>query len=109
MDPKFIGQMFSALPVYGMPYTSSLIPIAILIVFVMSRLEKILNRVIPEVLKGMLTPLLVLLIMVPLSFVVLAPAMGLISIYTGKALLWAYNTFQMFGIAVNILYILGLL
>lgn len=99
VDPKFIGQMFGALPVYGMPYTSSLIP-SILIVFVMSRLEKSLNRVIPEVLKGMLIPLLVLLIMVPLSFVVLAPAMGLISIYTGKALLWAYNTFGMFGIAI---------
>lgn len=30
-DPKFIGDMFGFLPLYGMPYTSTLIP-AILIV-----------------------------------------------------------------------------
>ena len=99
VDPKFIGDMFGFLPIYGMPYTSSLIP-SILIVFVMSKVEKWLNHVLPQLVKGMLTPLLVLLIMVPLSFVVLAPAMGIISIYLGKALLWAYNTFGMFGIAI---------
>ena len=44
--------------------------------------------------------LLTLLIMTPLTFVVLAPAMGIISIYLGNALLWVYNTFGMFAIAI---------
>lgn len=87
------------LPLYGMPYTSSLIP-ALLMVWVMSKVEFTLNRYLPELLKGMLTPLLTLLIMTPLTFVVLAPAMGIISIYLGDALLWVYNTFGMFAIAI---------
>ena len=98
-DPKFIGQIFGFLPVYGMPYTSSLIP-ALLMVWVMSKVEWTLNKYIPDLLKGMLTPLLTLLIMTPLTFVVLAPAMGIISIYLGNALLWVYNTFGMFAIAI---------
>ena len=98
-DPKFIGQMFGVLPLYGMPYTSSLIP-ALLMVWIMSKVELTLNRYLPELLKGMLTPLLTLLIMTPLTFVVLAPAMGIISIYLGDALLWVYNTFGMFAIAI---------
>lgn len=55
-DPKFIGDMFGFLPLYGMPYTSTLIP-AILIVFVMSKVEFGLNKVLPELVRGMLTPL----------------------------------------------------
>ncbi|MFQ9072473.1 MAG: hypothetical protein ACLR43_06860 [Faecalibacillus faecis] len=38
--------------------------------------------------------------MVPLTFVVLAPAMGIVSIYLGNALLWIYNTFGMFALAI---------
>ena len=98
-DPKFIGDMFGFLPLYGMPYTSTLIP-AILIVFVMSKVEFGLNKVLPELIRGMLTPLFTLLIMTPLAFVVLAPAMGIISIYLGNALLWCYDTFGMFAIAI---------
>ncbi len=98
-DPKFIGHMFGVLPVYGMPYTSSLIP-ALLIVWVMSKVEFVLNKYIPELLKSMLVPLLTLLIMVPLAFVVLAPAMGIISIYLGNVLLWVYDKFGMFAIAI---------
>lgn len=98
-DPKFIGEIFGVLPLYGMPYTSSLIP-ALLMVFVMSKVEWGLKKILPQLLQGMLVPLFTLLIMVPLTFVVLAPAMGIISIYLGKALLWVYNTFGMFAIAI---------
>lgn len=98
-DPKFIGQMFGFLPLYGMPYTSSLIP-ALLMVWIMSKVEFALNKFLPELVKGILAPLLTLLIMTPLTFVVLAPAMGIISIYLGNILLWVYNTFGMFAIAI---------
>lgn len=98
-DPKFIGEMFGFLPLYGMPYTSSLIP-SLLMVAVMSKVEFKLNKILPELVRSMFTPLLTLLIMVPLTFVVLAPAMGIISIYFGNALLWVYNTFGMFAIAI---------
>lgn len=99
VDPKFIGKMFGFLPLYGMPYTSSLIP-ALLMVWVMSKVEFVLNKYLPELIKGIVAPLLTLLIMTPLTFVVLAPAMGIISIYLGNALLWIYNTFGMIAIAI---------
>lgn len=101
--PQVIGDFWN-LPVYGIKYTSTLIP-AMLVVFVMSKVEFILNKYIPQILKSLLVPLLTLLIMTPLTFIVLAPSMGILSIYIGDALLWIYNTFGMFGLALmNIAY-----
>lgn len=96
--PQVIGK-FWYLPVYGIKYTSTLIP-SILIVFVLSKLEKFLKNHLPKVVEGVLTPLLTLLIMTPLTFIVLAPSMGVLSIFLGESLLWVYNTFGMFGIAI---------
>lgn len=97
-DPKFIGDMFG-IPLYGMSYGSTLVP-AILIVWVMSKLEWFLNKHIPQFLRSMLVPLIVLLVMTPLSFLLLAPAMGMLAIVFGDALLWCYNTFGGIAIAV---------
>ena len=99
LDPKIIGNMFGVLPIYGMPYTSSLIP-ALLVVWVMSKVEYGLNKCLPNLVKDMLAPLLTLLIMTPLTFIVLAPAMGILSTYIGNVILWVYNTFGMFAIAI---------
>lgn len=98
-DPKFIGDMFG-IPLYGMSYGSTLVP-AILIVWVMSKLEWFLNKHTPQFLRSMIVPLVELLIMTPLSFLLLAPAMGMLAILFGDALLWAYNTFG--GIAIVIM------
>lgn len=101
--PQVIGEFWS-LPVYGIKYTSTLIP-AMLVIYVMAKLEFLLKKYIPELLKGLLVPLLTLLIMTPLTFIVLAPSMGILSIYMGKGLLWVYNTFGMFGLALmNVAY-----
>lgn len=97
--PSVVGEMFGVIPVYGMTYTSTLIP-AILTVWVMSKLEHWLNKVLPEIIKGVFKPLLTLLIMAPLTFVVLAPAAGVVSIFLGKGLLWIYNTFGLVGMGV---------
>ena len=101
--PQVIGE-FWKLPVYGIKYTSTLIP-AMLVIWVMAQVEGGLKRIVPEFAKGLLVPLGTVLIMVPLTFIVLAPSMGILSIYMGKALLWVYNTFGMFGLAImNIVY-----
>lgn len=99
LDPKFIGEMFGIFPLYGMPYTSTLIP-AMLAVWVMAKWEHWLEKVLPELIKGVAKPLIVLLVMTPLTFLLLAPAAGIVSIYLGQALLWIYNTFGMIGMAV---------
>lgn len=98
-DPKFIGDLFG-IPLYGMSYASTLIP-SILIVWVMSKLEALLEKYTPEILKSMVVPLGTLLIMTPLSFLVLAPSMGYVSVLLGNALLYLYDTFG--GIAIAVL------
>ncbi len=60
------------LPIYPANYTSTIIPV-IICVFVMSYLEKILNRIIPKSVRFVFVPTIELLIMVPLGLLLLAP------------------------------------
>lgn len=53
-------------------YTSSVVPV-ILGVYVASKMEKGLKKVLPEVIRGLLTPIIVLAIMVPLTYLVIGP------------------------------------
>ena len=101
--PQIINT-FWGLPVFGIKYTSTLIP-AIAVTFVLGKVENFFKKYLPKLVSGMLTPLLTLLVMTPLTFIVLAPAMGILSIYMGQGLLWVYNTFGLVGLAVlNVVY-----
>ncbi len=60
------------LPVRIATYSSSVIPI-ILIVFVLSYVEKFVERITPSVIKFIARPLLTILIMAPIALVVLGP------------------------------------
>lgn len=66
------GVTFFGLPVVMMNYTSSIIPV-IVGVWLQSYLERGLNRVLPDWLRNFMTPLLVLLIMVPLILLTVGP------------------------------------
>ena len=57
------------LPVYVTNYSSTVIPI-ILTVFVLSKIEKLVTKIIPDFLKACLVPTLSLLIMLPVMLVV---------------------------------------
>ena len=63
---------FFGIPVTMMNYTSSVIPI-IIAVWLQSYLEKFLNKVLPHWLRNFTTPLLVVLIMVPLVLLTVGP------------------------------------
>lgn len=65
---------FLTIPVTLVSYASSVMPI-IISVYVQSKLEKLLKKIIPEVCKLFLTPLLELSIMVPATFLVIGPFM----------------------------------
>ncbi len=64
---------FLIIPVTLVSY-ASVMPI-IISVYVQSKLEKLLKKIIPEVCKLFLTPLLELSIMVPATFLVIGPVM----------------------------------
>lgn len=67
-----VATTFFGIPVTMMSYSSTVIPI-ILSVIVMSKLEKICNRFIHESVKNFLTPLISLVVMVPLTLIVFGP------------------------------------
>jgi len=71
---------FFGLPVIAMNYTSSVIPI-IIAVWLQSYLERFLNRVLPHWLRNFTTPLLVMVIMVPVILLTLGP----ITMYAASA------------------------
>lgn len=77
---------FLGLPVVLVSYTSSVIPI-IISVYVLSKLEKLLKKFIPDMIKGFMNPLLSLVIMVPATYLVIGP----ISDTAGKLLASGYT------------------
>ncbi len=56
-------------------YTSSVLPI-IVVCLVQAQFEKLLNRIIPKMLRGIFIPVLDLLVLVPLTFLVVGPVTG---------------------------------
>jgi PTS system beta-glucosides-specific IIC component len=79
---------FIGIPVVLVNYTSSVIPI-IISVYVLSKLENVLKKIFPDVLKNFLIPLLCLAIMVPATFLVIGP----IADTFGKVLASGYTGF----------------
>lgn len=76
-----IATDFFGIPVVMMSYSSTVIPI-ILSVIVMSQLEKACNRLIHDSVKNFLTPLISLVIMLPVTLIVFGP----FGVYVGNAI-----------------------
>lgn len=83
---------FLGIPVVLMSYTSTVIPI-ILAVYVLAKLEKFLNKVLPEAVKTFITPTVCLAIITPLTFLVIGP----IGTYLGQFLGTLYSTIYNFN------------
>ncbi len=77
---------FLNIPVVLVSYTSSVIPI-ILSVYALSKLERGLRSILPDIVKNIFTPLLSLVIMVPSTFLVIGP----VSDFAGKMLAGGYT------------------
>lgn len=63
---------FLKIPLLANNYTSSVVPI-ILIIYLASKIQKVANRIIPDVVKTFLVPFVVLLISLPVGFLVIGP------------------------------------
>ncbi|MFR2300105.1 MAG: PTS transporter subunit EIIC, partial [Clostridium paraputrificum] len=77
---------FLGLPVTKATYTSSVIPI-IIAVWVLSYVQKLLEKYIPEVIRIIMVPTLSLLIMLPATLFIFGP----IGIYLGNAINFSYK------------------
>jgi len=71
VDMNFFGMTVNA------TYTSSVLPV-ILVVALAAPLERFFDKVVPDVIKTFITPILVLLVAVPIGFVLIGPTANLI-------------------------------
>lgn len=78
---------FLKIPVVLISYTSSVMPI-IISIYVLSKLEKLLKKIVPDVCRTFLTPMLSLMVMVPATYLVIGPVMDRL----GKLLASGYTT-----------------
>ncbi len=78
---------FLGIPVQLASYTTSVIPI-IAAVYVLSKLERLLRRLLPDFAKNFLTPLVELVIMVPATLIVIGP----VTTWLGSVLADGYTT-----------------
>lgn len=74
---------FLGLKITKVTYSSSVVPI-ILVVWVMSYVEKFAEKVSPKVIKTILKPLIIVLVMAPLSLVVIGPIGSIIGTYVAS-------------------------
>ena len=87
------------IPVYPAGYSSTIVPI-ILSVWVMSYIEKFISRHSPKALRSLIEPVVTLLIMIPLTFCLLAPVGAMLSTGFANALTWLYSHFGFITVAL---------
>ena len=90
---------FLHIPVYSATYTSTIFPV-LLCVWVMAPIERFFAKHSPEVLRSIIEPVCTLLVMIPLSFCLLAPVGSFLGQYVSAAVIWIYNTLGFVGVAL---------
>ena len=85
-----IYMTFLGLPVIMMSYASSVVPI-LLAVFLGSKVENVLKKVIPDVVKLFMVPFTTLLIVVPLTILFVGPISTWAATLLGAGVSWVYN------------------
>lgn len=90
---------FFGIPVTMVSYVSSVIPI-IVIVWLQSHAERFLLRVLPGAVKRFLTPMIVVLIAVPLVFLAIGPISSLVGGGLAAAIGWVFQTVPWLGGAI---------
>lgn len=106
IHPDFIAavdegtaQSVFAIPIYAASYSSTVFPV-ILAVAAMAPIERTIAKYSPDSLRAMLEPLLTLLIIIPLTFCLLAPIGSLISTYLAEGLKWLYSVVGPLAVAI---------
>ena len=93
---KNITIKFLGIPVIPMSYSSSVIPI-MLSIWLLSYLEPMLKRLIPDSLKYVFVALIELVIMVPLTLIVVGPIGSTISSALANSIMTIYNHASLFA------------
>lgn len=116
----FAGSMFESkiyldffgIPIIGMDYTSTVIPV-IFIVYFASKCERFFNRLIPDLVKFFFVPMLTLLVVIPVGFIIIGPIASFSSTIISESVMAVRNVSPMLagaivGLTWQILVIFGL-
>lgn len=90
---------FFGIPFTMVSYVSSVIPI-IIVVWLQSYAEKFLYAKLPSSIRRFVTPMIVVLIAVPLVFVVIGPISDLFGSWIGGGISWVFATVPILGGAI---------
>lgn len=93
------GLTFFGIPFTMVSYVSSVIPI-IVIVWLQSHAERFLYAKLPSSIKRFVTPMIVVLLGVPIVFVVIGPISALLSGWLGDGIGWVFATVPWLGGAI---------
>ncbi|WP_243075391.1 beta-glucoside-specific PTS transporter subunit IIABC [Microbacterium sp. SS28] len=93
------GLTFIGIPFTMVTYVSSVIPI-IIIVWLQSHAERFLYAKLPAAIRRFVTPMIVVLVAVPLVFVVIGPISAIISGWIGGGIGWLFANVPWLGGAV---------
>ncbi len=89
---------FLGLPILFVNYKSTVIPI-ILSVWVLSLVYKKIDGIVPDILKVFLTPMLVLILLIPFELIVLGPIGSYAGEYIAQFISWFYDVGGIFAAA----------
>ncbi len=87
---------FFGLPVIMVSYASSVIPI-IVVVWAQSHLEKYLYAALPAAVRRFLTPMIVILVLVPLTFLLIGPVSSVVSYGLSSGVSWVFSVAPWLG------------
>jgi beta-glucoside PTS system EIICBA component len=87
------------LPIYMVSYTTTVVP-TILVIYVMSYVEKGLKKIIPNSLRGLLVPFITIIVMLPVSLVVVAPLGYYVGELIATFLSWLNSTIGFVAVAL---------
>lgn len=106
LHPTFMALAGTGTPftVYGIPtsvqnYSSTVLPI-LLVVWILSYVDRWLNKVVPDVLKMVAVPLGDVLIMTPIALCVLGPAGAFLGNYISSGIIALYDVFGPLAVAI---------
>lgn len=91
---------FFGIPVVMFSYVSSVIPI-IVAVWVQSHLERVLKKALPEMIRNFTTPLITVLVMVPLVLLTIGPAASLLGKAISGAVVFLFGAVPPFGAIIG--------
>lgn len=104
--PTFLANINGGIPmdflgisIYPKAYNGTFLP-AVLSTAIMCPIYTFFEKRIPKIVRNLLAPLCTFLIMIPLSYLVLAPIASIVGDYLAVGVMWVYNHTGFLGVAI---------